>query len=289
MEDLYGLLDDDSSYWWSDFENNLSDSRRLLHRIESESFVAWQGIKDVEGSFSNYVESACWPLQDNVEQLYDSLRVDFVKWVVSLPPGCSRRMVMMAEDAIFLTFNYTNTLEELYRISPKKVIHLHGSVSNPSAICFGHGCDYDKVRSQLDDELFFPDTEQIDEYGAKMDPISDEMKERVASVIMDMNKDVKGVIREYRLFFESISCSYLHIYGFSFSPIDLPYIQTILRAVEPSCLKIEVSWHTKRDIDRISGFFRDYPQEIQDIVSLVRLENIGHLSLFTDHGKLISL
>ena len=48
--------------------------------------------------------------------------------------------VLKNSDALFINFNYTKTLEDLYRIPEKQVFHLHGVIDGGKFI-FGHGFD----------------------------------------------------------------------------------------------------------------------------------------------------
>ena len=41
-------------------------------------------------------------------------------------------------DALHITFNYTQALEDLYKISQGQILHLHGVVNSKGKMLFGH-------------------------------------------------------------------------------------------------------------------------------------------------------
>ncbi|MBO4594898.1 MAG: hypothetical protein J5697_04280 [Clostridia bacterium] len=51
-----------------------------------------------------------------------------------------QQVSLFEENDLFLTFNYTKTLEKIYSINESSVCHIHGTVNQD--IYFGHGdCD----------------------------------------------------------------------------------------------------------------------------------------------------
>ena len=57
----------------------------------------------------------------------------FFKWLMQVDVKSAHRDPMLEpffDDAVFVNFNYTSTLEDVYHIPPSQVLHLHGSLRN---------------------------------------------------------------------------------------------------------------------------------------------------------------
>ena len=201
MESLYDLWQDeeDSNKWWSDFEYSLGRANGLLHIINNESYNVWEGVKEVENSFINYFEGERWRVQNEIEVLYEDLKIAFSNWVLSLPWGNTYKKIVIDKQALFLSFNYTNTLEALYGVPKKRVIHLHGSIDAPESICFGHGEEIKEIREQLEMDFGVQDNKE-----EQYDFVKDSFKDNVSEAIMYLKKNVKGIINQYSAFFESL-------------------------------------------------------------------------------------
>ncbi|MFG9944185.1 bacteriophage abortive infection AbiH family protein [Pseudomonas aeruginosa] len=65
-----------------------------------------------------------------VERLSTGLRTRFAEWIRTLPiptpETAPRRLTRLDPGALFLSFNYTNTLSRLYGVDPARVLHIHG-------------------------------------------------------------------------------------------------------------------------------------------------------------------
>lgn len=110
---------------------------------------------------------------------------------------------------MFLSFNYTSTLEEIYNVG--SICHIHG-IQN-SDIFFGHGNDEDYTEYYLSHYI-----------GAE-----DELRE----LDVRLRKDTAKAIQVNKPFFELMQdrVKNIYSYGFSFSDVDLPYIQEICKCV----------------------------------------------------------
>jgi len=121
------------------------------------------------------------------------------------------------DSDLFLSFNYTPTLEDVYKI--KNVCHIHGVQGGN--LLFGHGEDYD----------YFSD----DNYG--MRPGTEDSFQNIHD---KLRKDTKSALAQHRTFFQSLNPSVNKIYsfGFSFSDVDEVYIREICSRLDTS----KVTW-----------------------------------------------
>ena len=59
-------------------------------------------------------------------QLSDIINEAFTKWLRSISLAKTPKFFILDKDAYYLTFNYTDTLETIYGIQDRHVLHIHG-------------------------------------------------------------------------------------------------------------------------------------------------------------------
>ncbi|WP_074554515.1 bacteriophage abortive infection AbiH family protein [Bacillus cereus] len=134
-----------------------------------------------------------------------------VDWVKSIDisdtiPNEKFKALIDNEDDYFLTFNYTCVLEDIYDVYEDNICHIHGAeYSCDSEILFGHGNVRDEYESS--------------HIGAT---------ESLEKIHRLLKKDTNSALYSAELFFNELS-SVQEIYsmGFSFSEVDLIYIERI--------------------------------------------------------------
>ena len=120
LENLFG----DNTSLWCDFE-------AALGRYDFEKAVDWDlnSLYIVEDPVVN-------PSYLNVS-INDIVSNSFIEWVkdIKLPKD---KKFHITNDAFFITFNYTETLEEIYGIESKNILHLHGNRTKNNQLIIGH-------------------------------------------------------------------------------------------------------------------------------------------------------
>lgn len=182
-------IDDCSAPEWGNLEECLGDD--FIRNIAYENERAYWKLKEL---FED------WVFNDLANINYDN--VDKFKKKPSFKRG------------LFLTFNYTSTLESLYHVSKQNVCHIHGAASEPeNTIYFGHG----------DDSEF---SQFIQYWG--IDEAYNELK-------MRLRKDTQQAVLEHTDFFHKLSkINSIYSYGFSFSEVDMRYIEEICKYINPN-------------------------------------------------------
>ena len=241
--------------WWNDFETNLGDVSCVKEYAEN---VALENLPNYASD--DYRDRNLYDAEVEVENdlggLIDDLKYDFQQWASQLPYGEEGTGIKIErEDSVFLTFNYSLTLEKLYGIPSKQILHIHGVCNDWKSIVVGHGRSYQDVRDEFDG--MNPGASSIDpEDMIEEDFSTTRAKDAAAFAICGIRKDVKGIIDRHKDFFESLKdVEYVHIYGFSFAETDLPYMDAIFEVVNRNRVHIEVSWFSDRDKERIESYF----------------------------------
>ena len=167
----------------------------------------------------------------NIHSAVGKLPELFAEWVDGIEINLDAERLLlgsvMTNDDLYLTFNYTETLENLYGISPCNVNHIHGSrrrannnwlvsSSEPSTtepLIIGHGNDEEPI---FHSNLF--STNSV---------LSDAIKR--------LRKNTNEIINKNAAFWDAISksdISDIYSFGFSYSSVDLPYIVQICTALK---------------------------------------------------------
>lgn len=71
-------------------------------------------------------------------RLPDILSEAFTEWAFSIPIPNSPKGYALDRCAIFLSFNYMDTLEVLYGIPEENITHIHGRASHKEKLVVGH-------------------------------------------------------------------------------------------------------------------------------------------------------
>lgn len=145
----------------------------------------------------------------NVSGAVKMIKEYFSDWIETIDISSAERKTKFYQlidnnNDLFLTFNYTETLEELYEA--KKVYHIHGKQGGK--LVFGHGNDTDNYDEYMNNNI-----------GSEnyLSELQEALKKDTQTVI-NQNKDlfkIFGAVDE------------IYSYGFSFSDVDLVYIKEI--------------------------------------------------------------
>lgn len=259
-ERLNNLYSDgiDEAEWWNDFETNLGYVVDLRGRIENTAWVNQPTEDELERDRVIDDHRGAWDVQEEMGRVIDSIKGTFHEWVDSLPKANSGNMVKMeTADSFFINFNYTNTLENVYKVSPEDILHIHGGLSDDEYV-IGHGRNYNEVAEEAEPSLEpWDGKEDPSEYGidASDDMITEHTKKEYVEQIMSLKKPVSEIITTNKEVFENLhTVKEVHIYGLSFSDVDAAYLRMIVDSVSPDAT-FEVNYFSDRDKEKIKDFF----------------------------------
>lgn len=212
------ILDLTEGSTWNDIETSLGklDYCAFLDNWTGNQNV-WNGDTFDEKTFKNNYycnESNARELRNALIQIGNYFQ-DWISTIsISKTPIIDFQNLISGSENLFLNFNYTKTLEELYEI--KNVCHIHGTFKD--YIYFGHGNDKD-----ISDKI------QGEYLGAE-------------SEISDLQKSLrKNTLEAYRNnieFFRNLETISkqdkinIYSYGFSFSDVDKFYLEKICKIID---------------------------------------------------------
>lgn len=230
----YLAVDDD---FWNYFEERLAglDYDSIINH--AENFLASYSADAWRDSYHHDFE---YEIEQIVEGLSHDLRVRFVEWIKGLPipetNNVASKVRCIVPDSLFLNFNYTPTLQKLYNIPDKNVLHIHGKSSDPiSHVILGHGwrpTEADKLSRFVDEET---------------DPRVSAGYRLIDRYFKNTFKPTNVLISKNRWFFEGLTnVSHVWVLGHSLADVDAAYIEEILKHIS-SLAKWTISYYGTSD------------------------------------------
>ncbi len=259
LAETYFGEDDD---FWFEFESRLADFDAHSLVEHASDFLVSYAAEDWRDS---YHHDYTYEIDQVVTALSKTLRERFAEWVRQLPipdpSGLGPLALSVDPHATFLNFNYTPSLQKLYRVADAKILHIHGAASDATGeLVLGHGWQ----RTGEDSFNFGIDGEDADTRVLEGNAVIDRY-------FSSTFKPTAKIIADRRPFFEALrDIEQIDIMGHSLSEVDRPYFDEVLRHVDPSRVMWRVSYHGESaDISRVRfGVFGVPPER----VSFLRLE-----------------
>lgn len=216
--DIDGTIEEKRKIFWSDFENNISkvNSEALFEYAACYLEAPSLNEKWRESYWGDYQYELSTALQFGLE-ISEYLR----KWIknveLSIDDSIIEREVreMFTSDSLFFSFNYTDTLERIYRIASDKVCHIHGCIidSDP-LICGGERPDFELPIAEEDFRI------------REGNSILTRWQQTVW-------KNADYNISQHYAFFDRLSdIDEVIVMGSSMGVVDIPYFTKIYRSIQ---------------------------------------------------------
>lgn len=223
---------------WSDFEENLAnlDFERIL-------FDYSHLLPDYSKEELRPLDREAFPytMEDYLAKLTEGLIEEFQNFIreVLMPENATDLKLNIDKNAKFLSFNYTNTLETLYKIESEKIKYIHNSAHCGSEpIILGHGIDLEIFEEKLPeppDDIELEDLEKWFSQNTYWDYSHSRGKETIKKYFEKNYKPTKFIIDSNQEFFSDLkSINEIYVLGHSLSKVDLPYFEKIIDSVSPS-------------------------------------------------------
>jgi hypothetical protein len=192
LEHTLGVMDYDQfldDYDFYDDDNDDENPWHEVYRNEDKSSDVAKSMEHINVFFEEWINSI------DVERAYANK--DFEN-------------LIDIENDMFLTFNYTKSLQDLYYV--ENVCHIHGKQG--SKIYFGHGNTTDYTEKYMSNHI------GSENYLTQLDDA--------------LRKNTMEALAGNNVFFEQITPDVKHVfsYGFSYSEVDMIYIRDIVRRMD---------------------------------------------------------
>lgn len=202
---------------WCDLESALG-SISLRKAIDYDK--NYQDCSDeVNGENSSHDAYCCG---ENLKSVVDILPSLLSDWIASISTKDVTQQFKIDDNAKFLSFNYTRTLEDVYHIKKDNVLHIHETVINNRPLVVGY------VDALFEKEEFVPNDDTIDVTLVK-------------NILSHNRKPVDVILQEPKPkeWFKSLNqVESVVVYGHSCSKVDKPYFQKVAESIKGNAL-----WH----------------------------------------------
>ena len=212
-----------SNYLWKDFENELPS---CATHIEEWGLEMGNSMRE-EIDYDPMDDMGIGLWLDNQYKFLNELPKYLRFWVQSIDIN-KKPKFKIEKDALFLTFNYTATLEKIYSIERDNINHIHGFVENKNELLIIGHCDQDTISEALNKKLNAE--EQFEDCAIST-------FDRVAQYCETTLKRTNYIIEANSYFFNHLShIDEIVIIGHSLNEVDMPYFRKVLQSVSPNAV-----------------------------------------------------
>lgn len=225
IDELYGYSND----LWGNFEVELGnlDIPSVASEIYSKN-PADESSDHHERTF----HAGAIVAGDTVGEIYNKIRAMFPEWVKSLPAANTCNKIKIdKEDSFFITFNYTDTLIDVYNIPMDDILFIHGRASGSESrfLVLGHGKSREEIQQEAEAN-----------FDKETHPAFIQTVEAVERQVNMMKKDTSWIIDANQSTWKAMkNVQHIYCYGLSLSPVDMPYLQKIVASIDVK----HVIWH----------------------------------------------
>ena len=246
--------------WWNEFEVQLGklDISKYVKKFPSPAKSIDEIMREVEQReeleqkynmpHDLHFDSHC---ARRLNGLLDVLQYCFEKWVDNCQSSTinSKYIHIEKEDSFFVNFNYTDVLEKLYEIPEEKILHIHGRASKHEHLIYGHD-----TSSLIGGSMNNDEKQVLFELGKY---------QKYPYEHIYKHQELKDILK---------TIEYVHVYGFSFSPVDEDYMDWFFNNVSITT-QWEISWFTDIDKNRIDRFVLEH-RSLKHRLKVIRLEEL---------------
>ncbi|MDF3026916.1 MAG: hypothetical protein K0S23_1223 [Fluviicola sp.] len=225
-----------ADYLWSDFEATLADLDTEEIVDECLMYFESYGVDDWSDA---YHHSYQYEVQKRIDILTSKMKERFTEWIIQLEiPSVLDELVCLDREAYYINFNYTSTLQRLYKIPESRILHIHNkAVDLNSTLILGHSRDPNEQ-----DNLSGYNDEDTDVRIAEGNEILDKYFE-------ETYKSTNTIIKENNSLFRNLAnVREIFVLGHSLSLVDQPYFAEIVRNIDTTSVKWTISYYSSKAI-----------------------------------------
>lgn len=247
--------DNNPEQLWSDYEY-------MLAKLRIEFLV--------ERNVDNWVNLENCQIENAFDTEFSGLKSHFHEWVLATLTGLETNKVYdLKSTDLYITFNYTNTLETVYEIGRQRILYIHGDTVNNEVMqpIVGHGVSEDEIEKEV--EQCRPRIENLVQEAVNRQQVkvnwwekSDEICNELKAFLKGLRKDVEEIMLQESDFFDMIGerkgeITDVVILGHSLAEVDAPYFRKIAGLLnENTCWQTDYFPHAEAALKTKQARFR---------------------------------
>ena len=201
LEEIYP----DNKELWSDFEKALGNNKDC-----SELDKIFRGQTTDSLPSEQQQTYAAEKIKETLDQICPLLK----KWACTFHDEYNnvKEILPLGKGSKYITFNYTNVLEEVYHIEgDDTVLHIHGRADKENVIT-----GYDFTRDEIP-------------FGSPIEEIS---QENIKRELVKLRKPTASIYEKHVKFFKQLkNINTIIVIGHSLADVDIPYFRYMLNAL----------------------------------------------------------
>ncbi|TFH91766.1 bacteriophage abortive infection AbiH family protein [Vibrio ouci] len=224
---------------WSEFETSMS-------LLDKDSVLEANMDAMPNYSSDDFRDRDRYTLQIEMERILGLLTTELYKafkefiLAVQFPQFDTSQALSIDRDAVYLTFNYTDTLAQYYDVPDENVLFIHEKADeHVDELILGHGVDPENFKekpveppvglSEEDSDLWME--YQSDQYDYSYELGKDAINEYFSATF----KGTEQIIKYNQEFFANLgNVDQVFVLGHSLAEVDLPYFQKLAESVKPN-------------------------------------------------------
>ncbi|WP_240008343.1 bacteriophage abortive infection AbiH family protein [Pseudaquidulcibacter saccharophilus] len=239
---------------WGEFESALANFDHEYVFEECNGYL--------DDSDPHRMGEASWEAQRHIEKISKGLAEalnEFIKDEVKFPilKDNIKLPLPQNEDDLYLSFNYTNTLERYYQILASQICYIHGKAGENSALQIGHSVKPHSATSArpiletapenlTDGKRELWDEYMNDKFSQSTEWVYDEIDMYWALSFKNAKTNIKNNIN---FFDKAREIANVSILGHSLSGVDLPYLEEIRKRASKDAIW-RVSYFSENDREK---------------------------------------
>jgi len=246
---------------WNEIEDNL----RLFQNMDYEEVLENDVIScaEIDMEKSYYWYSPKCLASEYVEGI-SKLELYFNEWVnsVNVDSATKDSRMNFTSDDVFLTFNYTETLQRVYNIEERQIRYIHGKNAGDRVFGYNHPSTntvplpLTKVPKSWDNE-----------YDAEIDLRIEDAKRILNKIPELFEKDCNNIIMQNISFFDKIKdYNQIIFLGWALGKQDGDYMNKILSEIQNKNVSISVVYYSSDDLNRYHDYFKRREYDDEDVL-----------------------
>jgi hypothetical protein len=246
---------------WNELESALGEIDYELILQNSEMFLASYNTDDWSDAYHHDYQ---YEVDKITRMLSARLKKQFADWVKGIniadADNSEQYIPHIPRESLYFSFNYTNTLQQIYAVPDEQIIHIHGNCSYDDDLILGHSFRVEKSLNPYigpdQDTRIAEAYDSIDEYFGNTFKPSEDI--------------IEDIIKEERVFFSSLkNVDEVIVLGHSLAEVDGKYFAEINKSIQENARWIVALYRGEEK----SGSLEDY--DVRDSnISYVQYEDI---------------
>lgn len=205
MENIFLQSSIHGNSLWTDFEKALGNfDVDMVHQ-------SFSGIEENRIFDEAYQKRAASYVHEPFSKIASYLN----EWAKQINIESVHPILPIGKESLYLSFNYTLLLENVYKICCQNIFHIHHSIQDSEPLIVGHNKEFPH---------FYDYTENIN---------IQKSQENLSQEINQLKKPTSKIIGMHKKYFNSLSnITKVVVFGHSLSCIDKPYFDEVLHNVQ---------------------------------------------------------